>query len=134
MINGEDPLRGPAQPPRHASRRPGAPQETVSLTAPEQCAATSLRLQALEIIDSLLNSTELELEEVRSGLGRHVKEHPWDPEIALLLHLWDRAQDLPTPRDMKTAPPVQPPNGTQATTLPPGSPPGDQPGARPLPG
>jgi hypothetical protein len=69
-----------------------APQEPASVTASEQYAGTSLRLQVLEIIDSLLNSTGPELEGVRIRLRRHVKEHPWDPEIALLQHLCDREQ------------------------------------------
>jgi hypothetical protein len=66
-------------------------------TAPDECAGTSLRLQVLEIIDSLLNSDGPELEEHRVRLRGHVNEHPWDPETALLRYLRDREQPLGTP-------------------------------------
>ncbi|MEV5050159.1 hypothetical protein [Arthrobacter sp. LAR12-1-1.1] len=74
-----------------------APPASSSGTASDAYAGTSLRLQVLEIIDSLLNSAGPELEEHRVLLRSHLKEHPWDPETALLRYLWDREQHLATP-------------------------------------
>ncbi len=133
MIPGEDPLRGPAQRPDLVARRGAAAPEPASVTAFAQSAGTSLRLQALEIIGSLLNSTRPELEEVRACLRRHVQAHPWDPEIALLMHLWDRAQVVSSPWE-GNIPPMQPPLGSRPVTLPPESPPGDPAGVGTLPG
>ena len=69
-----------------------APQATPSGTASDAAAGTTLRLQVLEIIHSLLNSSGPELEEHRARLRGHLSEHPWDPETALLRYLWDREQ------------------------------------------
>ena len=69
-----------------------APQAPSSGTASDAAAGTTLRLQVLEIIDSLLNSAGPELEEHRARLRGHLSEHPWDPETALLRYLWDREQ------------------------------------------
>ncbi|MEC5179642.1 hypothetical protein [Arthrobacter sp. CG_A4] len=132
MIPAEDPLNGPAQPPDYVAERGAAPREQASVEASEQYAGTSLRLQALEIIGSLLNSTRPELEEARSCLRRHVQAHPWDPEIALLLHLWDRAQLLVTPWEV-ILPPMQPPSAIQSMNLPPPNPPENRSGVGPLP-
>jgi len=90
--------RDPGQQSVHAEASRGAPQAQAPGTTPEDSAGTSLRLQVLEIIDSLLNSTGPELEELRVRLRGHVKEHPWDPETALLQYLWDREQQFGTPR------------------------------------
>jgi hypothetical protein len=81
--------------------------------APDQYAGTSLRLQVLEIISSLLNTTGSELEDVRFRLQNLVREHPWDPEIALLLHLSGVGRDSTAPQDVAALaiepPPVQAP-------------------------
>lgn len=82
-----------------------APQPPSLSTAPgiapdpasDEYAGTSLRLQVLEIIGGLLNSTGPELEEHRARLRGHVTEHPWDPETALLQYLWDREQHFGAP-------------------------------------
>ena len=88
--------------------------------APDQYAGTSLRLQVLEIISSLLNSTGPELEDVRFRLQILVREHPWDPEIALLLHLSGVGRDTAAPQS-PTTPATQPPavqaNAVQANAL-----------------
>ena len=118
MILGEDPLAGPDPHARHASNRGAAPQEPAANSASGQFAGTSLRSQALEIIDSLLDSTQPELDAVRSGLRRHVKEHPGDPEIALLLHLRDRAQSVVSPWEVDI-PPAAPKRRRPPTTLDP---------------
>ncbi|WP_306917494.1 MULTISPECIES: hypothetical protein [unclassified Arthrobacter] len=81
----------------------------------EQYAGTSLRLQVLEIIASLLNSTGPELEEVRVRLRNLVREHPWDPEVALLLHLSGVEKDIAALPKVVT-PATQPP-AVQATAL-----------------
>lgn len=118
MIPGEVPPAGPGPQGRHASSRRAAPQEPAADSASGQFAGTSLRLQALEIIDSLLDSTQPELDAVRSRLRRHVKEHPGDPEIALLLHLRDRAQSVVSPWEVDI-PPLHAAGGIQPTTLDP---------------
>ena len=74
-----------------------APQAPSPGTASDEFAGTSLRLQVLEIIDSLLNSAGPELEEHRVRLRGHLKQHPWDPETALLRYLWDREQHFAAP-------------------------------------
>jgi hypothetical protein len=71
-----------------------APQEA----ADAQYAGTSLRLQVLEVIGSLLNSTAPELEEVRVRLRNLVVEHPWHPETALLRHVRDLNPPVTAPR------------------------------------
>lgn len=89
--------------------------------APDQYAGTSLRLQVLEVISSLLNSTGPELEEVRFRLQNLVREHPWDPEIALLLHLSGMGRDTAAPQPPTTPttqPPAVPTNAVQANTAP----------------
>jgi hypothetical protein len=68
------------------------PQVPSSETPSDAAAGTTLRLQVLEIIDSLLNSAGPELEEHRARLRGHLSRHPWDPETALLRYLWDREQ------------------------------------------
>jgi hypothetical protein len=95
MIQEEDAFREPGQRPSGGSGSGATPQEPDALTMSPQYAGTSLRLQVLEIINSVLNSTEPELEEVRVRLRSHVKEHPWNPEIALLMPLWDSDQTPP---------------------------------------
>lgn len=85
-----------------------APQDA----AAEQYAGTSLRLQVLEIIGSLLNSTGPELEEVRGRLRNLVKEHPWHPEIALLRHLSDLHPPVAAPWTADT--PAMPLTAVQA--------------------
>ncbi|MGO4804726.1 hypothetical protein AB4089_06315 [Arthrobacter sp. 2MCAF15] len=84
------------QPPS-LSTAPGIAPDPASDPASDEYAGTSLRLQVLEIIDGLLNSTGPELEEHRARLRSHVTEHPWDPETALLQYLWDRDQHFGTP-------------------------------------
>ena len=74
-----------------------APQAPSSGTTSDEFAGTTLRLQVLEIFDSLLNSAGPELEEHRARLRGHLSEHPWDPETALLRYLWDREQQGATP-------------------------------------
>lgn len=74
-----------------------APQVTSPGTPSDAAAGTTLRLQVLEIIDSLLNSAGPELEEHRARLRGHLSEHPWDPETALLRYLWGREQQGVTP-------------------------------------
>ncbi|MFE4228913.1 hypothetical protein ACFRJ8_13595 [Arthrobacter sp. NPDC056886] len=79
------------------------PQATSSGNASDAAAGTTLRLQVLEIIDSLLNSAGPELEEHRARLRDHLSEHPWDPETALLRYLWDREQQGVTPPGLPEA-------------------------------
>lgn len=90
--------------------------------APDQYAGTSLRLQVLEIISSLLNSTGPELEDVRLRLQNLVREHPWDPEIALLLHLSGVGRDTTAPQTLAspaTPPPAVQPPAVRANALAP---------------
>ncbi|MFF2243487.1 hypothetical protein ACFVTM_04835 [Arthrobacter sp. NPDC058130] len=77
-----------------------AAADTASDPASDEYAGTSLRLQVLEIIDGLLNSTGPELEEHRARLRGHVTEHPWDPETALLQYLWDREEHVAAPPEL----------------------------------
>lgn len=58
--------------------------------------ATSLRLQALEIISSILNNPEPELAAVRDSLRMYVEQDRWNPEMALLKHLEGRIGYCPT--------------------------------------
>jgi hypothetical protein len=86
-----------------AAERPGRDPEsraTPQNRSPDQYAGTSLRLQVLDIIASLLNSTGPELEEVRFRMQNLVREHPWDPEIALLLHLSGVGRDSSPAQDV----------------------------------
>ena len=94
-MRGEDSARAPGRQPVHADGNSAHGQ--VPGTVSEEYAGTSLRLQVLQIIDSLLNSTGPELEELRVRLRGHLKEHPWNPETALLQYLWDREQHLASP-------------------------------------
>lgn len=82
-----------------------APQVRSSKTPSDAAAGTTLRLQVLEIIDSLLNSAGPELEEHRTRLRVHLSENPWDPETALLRYLWDREQQGVTPQALPGAGP-----------------------------
>jgi hypothetical protein len=102
---------------RNAGERPGRDWERVAPhdRAPDQYAGTSLRLQVLEIIASLLNSTGPELEEVRVRLRNLVREHPWDPEIALLLHLSGVGRDTAASQDVITL--ATEPTAVQAPAL-----------------
>jgi hypothetical protein len=101
---------------RNAGELPGRDWDSRAAAhnrAPDQYAGTSLRLQVLEIISSLLNSTGPELEDVRFRLQNLVREHPWDPEIALLLHLSGVGRNSP---QTLTTPATQPP-AVQANAL-----------------
>lgn len=84
---------------------------------PAQFAGTSLRLQVLEIIAGLLNSTAPDLTEVRSRLRNFVKEHPWDPELALLMHLSIAQQDMAAVKAV-LSPATQPPAAPAAVLAP----------------
>jgi hypothetical protein len=98
MIQEEDAFREPDQRPTGGAGSGAAPQEPAPPPMSADFAGTSLRLQVLDIINSVLNSTSPELEEVRERLRRHVKEHPWNPEIALLTHLGE-SDEYPPPDD-----------------------------------
>jgi hypothetical protein len=54
-----------------------------------------IRRQVLRLIGEVLADPDIE-EEVRSGLLRHLAEHPGDPELALLAHLndWQDREDI----------------------------------------
>ncbi|WP_211880365.1 hypothetical protein [Pseudarthrobacter albicanus] len=133
MIRGDGPFREPGRHVVHPSGNGPASQEPASVTASEQYAGMSLRLQVLEIINSVLNSTGPELEGVRIRLQRHVKEHPWNPETALLHHLRDRERHLAAPHEVDITP-GQPPDGNSLPALRPGPPPDDMSGGGLRPG
>jgi hypothetical protein len=103
MIPGDESWTAAERPGRNWDSRV-APQDRT----PDQYAGTSLRLQVLEIIASLLNSTGPELEEMRFQMQNLVREHPWDPEIALLLHLSGVGRDSSPPRDVNVGA-IEPP-------------------------
>lgn len=46
-----------------------------------------LQLQALEIIDEILAGTDPSEETARTSLKWHVRQHPGQPERALLMHM-----------------------------------------------
>lgn len=90
--------------PGPAVERPGQIRSAPAMPPPEAMevvaapyGATSLRLQALEIISSILNNPQPELAAVRESLRRHVEEDRWHPEKALLKHLEGRLGYRPAP-------------------------------------
>lgn len=133
MIQGDGPFREPGPHDVHPSGNGPASQEPAAVTASEQYAGISLRLQVLEIITSVLNSTRPELEGVRIRLQRHVKEHPWNPETALLHHLRDREQHLAALHEVDVTA-RKPPDGNAPPALRPGPPHDDSSAGGPRPG
>ena len=103
MIRSEDPIWNPGRSSVHADGQSVAPQAPSRVAASAESAGTSLRLQVLDIIGGLLDSTGPELEDLRIRLRAHVQEHPGEPETALLQYLWDRERRL-------SAPPGRPPS------------------------
>lgn len=83
----------PSIPPTDAQvlefRRPGGKQHTRSTTSPPEAGQDlgPLRMQVIEIIDTILAETGPDEAEVRENLRRHVASHPGRPEKALLKHL-----------------------------------------------